>query len=464
MRLPCASLLLAAAFVSYAWYNSAASSSTTPSAVASLMQQAILSTDGLSVGESFGNAVALSSDGDTAIVGAYMRYGARGAAYIFTRDGAIWNQQAELRPDDDAYFFASAVAMSGDGNIVVIGAPATNNAAVFHAGAAYVFVRNGAMWSQQARLVADDPQQTALLGSSVAMSADGDIIVLGTLQGDAAYAFARNADGTYAQQQKILPADGVGIIGSAYGKSGFGTEVALSRDGHTTVVLAPSKTRAGSAAYVFTRDDVAWSQQAVLFARDSGSGDGLGRSVSISADGGSIAINGSFKAPPLPGATSSPTIGPLSFTSIVTRLDGSTAVVSVHRTAPIPRDPTIGAVFVFTRDGGAWAQQARLTAQGDTGYDGNIAAVAISDDGSTVVFGAPGKNQRGAIYAFAGTGAAWDQQAELFASDGGPVNLFGDSIAVNGDGSTVAVGADYKDGHKGAAYIFATVTPSAVPG
>ena len=286
--------------------------------------------------------------------------------------------------------FGSSVAISG--STAVIGAPDSNVAP----GAVYVFVHSGDAWSQQAELTADDGAENDSFGWSVAIS--GSTVVVGAWGKNegagALYVFVRS--GTAWSQQAELTADDGGTDNS------FGRSVAIS--GSTVVAGASAK----DAAYVFARSGGAWSQQADLTAADSSPGGIFGSSVAIS---------------------------------------GSTAVIG----APLNTSAT-GAAYVFARSGGAWSQQAELTAADGSAGDVFGSGVAIS--GSTAVVGASGKNtDAGAAYAFVRSGTAWSQQAELTADDGAEFDQFGESVAVSG--STAAVGANFKDSGTGTVYVFA---------
>lgn len=183
----------------------------------------------------FGNAVATS--GDTALVGALHSdaiSGDSGSAYVFVRSGNTWNQQVKLTPGDGAINdnFGRSLAISGD--TAVIGAYNDDDNGT-NSGSAYVFVRNGTTWSQQAKLTASDGAAGDRFGVSVAVS--GDTAVVGSANDD--------DDGT----------------------------------------------NSGS-AYVFVRSGTTWSQQAKLSASDGAPGDWLGYSVAIS---GETALVGAFQ-------------------------------------------------------------------------------------------------------------------------------------------------------------------------
>ena len=143
-------------------------------------------------GDAFGIAVSLSADGNTALVGAYFRNNQAGAAYVFARSGTTWGQQQELTAADGAPgdAFGVAVALSADGNTALVGAECDNCT-----GAAYVFARTGATWTQQAELTAADDNTSDLFGRLAALSTDGDTALIGA-DGDnnftgAAYLFVQ---------------------------------------------------------------------------------------------------------------------------------------------------------------------------------------------------------------------------------------------------------------------------------
>ncbi|MCH7984763.1 MAG: hypothetical protein IIC28_12430, partial [Chloroflexi bacterium] len=141
------------------------------------LQQKLAASDA-AAGDTFGNSVAIS--GDTVVVGAPLDSDAgtdSGSAYVFVRSGTSWSQQAKLTAGDAAAgdFFGVSVAISGD--TVVVGAPFDADAGA-DSGSAYVFVRSGTTWSQQAKLTAGDAAAGDQFGCSVAIS--GDTVVAGT--------------------------------------------------------------------------------------------------------------------------------------------------------------------------------------------------------------------------------------------------------------------------------------------
>ncbi|MFW5443840.1 MAG: FG-GAP repeat protein [Methylococcaceae bacterium] len=280
----------------------------------SWVQQAYLKASNTDARDRFGESVAIS--GDTLVVGApdENSIGVSGAAYVFTRNGRTWTQQAYLKASNNGHLFGDSVAISGDTLVVTSWAESSNSTGVngdqndsslFHAGAAYVFTRSGTTWTQQAYLKASNPDEEDEFGESVAIS--GDTLVVGTFQerssstgvnsdqsdnsalgAGAAYVFIRN--GSTWTQQAYLKASNTDA-GDYFGFS-------LSISGDTLVVGAPGEesnstgvngdqsdnsSRNSGAAYVFTRSDTTWTQQAYLKPSKTAYRS-FGASVAISAD------------------------------------------------------------------------------------------------------------------------------------------------------------------------------------
>ena len=362
--------------------------------------------------DSFGWSVAV--DGDTAVVGSVLadpdNKTNAGAAYVFERGQSGWTMRAKLTPTDadGGDEFGRSVDISGD--TIVVGASSKsgepNHLGVpTHPGAAYVFVRDEANWSQQAKLEADDATSSDEFGWSVAISGNTAMVgatdvrdALGSKVG-AVYVFGR-ADGVWAQQAKLTADD-------ASTDDDFGYALSL---GPSTALIGISRIGSG-AVYVFGYNGVAWNQQTKLTAPDPVAGDRFGSSVGV---------------------------------------DGDTAIVGA------PRDedagPRSGAAYVYTNSVGAWRLQAKLVAE-DAGAERDFGAfVAISGD--TAVVGAP-IGRPGAAYVFTRSDSDWSQRAKLTASDAENDDRFGVSAAI--DNETVVVGAYRSNpfrGLRGAAYVF----------
>lgn len=375
----------------------------TPANAAPAQQARLAAADGAE-SDLYGASVAV--DGNTAVVGALGAAGAggedQGAVYVLVRNGTSWTQQAKLVASDGQAgdHFGTSVAISG--STVVIGAEAGDGAAADE-GAAYVFVRTGTAWSQQAKVTASDGASFDAFGQSVALS--GDSAIVGAPSGNGAYVYVRSGT-AWSQQAKL----------TAAGASGFGQSVALSGDTALVGALDPG------AAHVFVRTGTTWASQAVLTATGGAPSDLFGLSVSLSGDSAAVG------APADDGVDG----------------DGDAQ----------------GAVYVFTRTGSTWSQQAKLMASDAS--DGAFLGWSVALAGDTVLAGARGATiganfEQGAAYLFGRTGTAWTQKNKLTASDGTEDDNFG--VAVGLSGPTGIVGAPFAAGpgstEQGAAHVFA---------
>ncbi len=237
-----------------------------------------------------GKSVAISADGSTAIVGGPYDSFNVGAAWVYTRSAGAWSQQGTKLVGADAVGSAAqgwSVAISGDGNTAIVGGLWDGG----NAGASWVFTRSGGVWSQQgSKLVGTGAVGAAYQGYSVAISTDGNTAVVGGA-GDnylagAVWVFTRNA-GVWTQQGGKLV--GGGAVGTAY----QGCSVAVSGDGNTAIVGGTGDDYDAGAAWVFTRSGGAWSQQGAKLVGAGADGNAAqGWSVAISADGTTAIVGG----------------------------------------------------------------------------------------------------------------------------------------------------------------------------
>jgi hypothetical protein len=205
----------------------------------------------------------------------------QGSAYVFVRSGGTWTEQAKLTASDAAPddFFGRSVSIWGD--TVVVGADRDDDSST-DSGSAYVYVRTGYTWAEQAKLTAPDPGAEDFFGSAVSVS--GDIVVVGAHQDDdngsnagSAYVFSRSGE-TWTQEAKLMaPVGGV--------QDFFGFSVSVS--GETVVVGSHQDDDIGpnaGSAFVFVRSGGTWTHQEKLTAPDGGSGDGFGYAVALSGE------------------------------------------------------------------------------------------------------------------------------------------------------------------------------------
>jgi hypothetical protein len=196
-----------------------------------------------------GVSVALSADGNTAIVGGYTDNSETGAAWVYTRSGGVWTQQGNKLVGTGTVGRAdqgNSVSLSGDGNTAIVGGPADNS----DAGAAWVYTRSGGVWTQQGgKLVGTGAVGNAEQGGpSVALSADGNTAIVGGFADNsftgAAWVYTRTG-GVWTQQGTKLV--GTGAVGNAE----QGSHVALSADGNTAMLGGRGDNSGMGAAWVF---------------------------------------------------------------------------------------------------------------------------------------------------------------------------------------------------------------------
>ncbi len=373
-----------------------------------LSRQAQLVVPDLQDVDRFGASVAV--DGDTVIVGAPgVDIGGSqttGAAYVFVRQGTTWSQQARLtaiesQPGD---LFGISVALQG--NIAVVGALSAGGK-----GSAYVFERLGQTWNEQAVLSTSDVDAAAAFGWSVAL--DHNTILVGAfLQGakGTTYVYSRFIN-TWLRSSTLTPDD-------ASDNSRFGYSVSLSGD--TALIGAPYDAGPGGSsgsAYVFTREGGVWSKRTKL----SGEPDPLNQ------------LFGSRVA-----------------------LQGATALISTQAQ---------NVEYVFTGAGASWTQDTKLAVPGSQQLGG---AVALDGNAAVVSsFDGPSGDLSGSAHLFLRTGTSWSKLTTIAPADGAPNELFGSQIAISN--RTIVIGSLHHGEH-GAVYVYfdsaptvATIDPHTTP-
>ncbi len=238
-----------------------------------------------------GVGVGLSADGNTAIVGAYGANSNAGATWVYTRTNGVWSQQAKLVGSGAVGAAAQgvSVALSADGNTAMVGGYQDNS----NTGAVWMFTRAGGVWTQQGtKLVGTGGIGTPYQSYSVALSADGNTSVVGAY-GDNAFVGAIwiyvRANGVWTQQGGKLA--GAGTTGTAR----LGSKVAISADGNTVLAGASTDNSTVGGGWVFTRSGSAWTQQGnQLIGSGAVGAASQGYSVGLSADGDTAIIGGNL--------------------------------------------------------------------------------------------------------------------------------------------------------------------------
>jgi hypothetical protein len=290
----------------------------------------------------------------------------------------------------------NATSISDDGNTIAIGAPHENSGArgingnqndksAPSSGAVYVFTRRGTTVAQQAYVKASNPGDGANFGSSVVLSKDGNTMAV------AAYYEASAATGINGNQNdRSIPEAG--------------------------------------AVYIFTRTGTTWSQQAYIKASNTGQaavgdgfaeGDQFGYSLALSSDGNTLAV------------------GAIGEDSAATGINGDQADNTANQS---------GAVYVFTRSGSSWSQQAYVKSSMTRpnvlfGY-----SIGLSANGDTLASAEYDADRgKGALYVLTRSGGVWTHQARIQAENAENGDSLGYSLAISDDGNTLVAGAADED-------------------
>lgn len=367
--------------------------------------------------------VALSADGNTAVVGGNSDSNQIGAVWIWARSGGVWTQQGSKLVGSGAVGSSNqgfAVAISADGNTVLAGGLGDNG----FVGAAWVWIRSGGVWTQQGdKLVGSGASPETWQGASVALSADGNTALIGGIEDDgatgAAWVWTRT-NGVWTQQGNKLVGFG------AAGKARQGS-VALSADGNTAIIGGQNDDNGAGAAWIWTRSNGVWTQVGNKLVGSGGSpGARQGNQVAL-AGHGNTALVGAFAD------------------------DGQT-----------------GAAWVWVKEGAAWRQEGgKLVGSGAVGAAGQ-GVVSLSGDGNRAIIGGPfDNNEAGAAWAWTRSGGVWTQDGPKLvgsgATPGGTKPPFsarqGTRVAISADGGTAIVAGFRDNQFTGGAWVFVSRIP-----
>ena len=303
--------------------------------------------------------------------------------------------------------FGYAVSMDGDGTRVVIGA-LNDDTVSPNDGSVYVWIRSGTTWTQEAKLTGSDPYNTANFGNSVDISSDSTRLIVGAPKANgsygAAYIFTRSGS-VWTQEVKLT--------GTPKLTSYFGTSVGIDATGTRVVIGHPEYVSVSNygAVYVYKRTDTAWALETQKVT--AGGNEKMGTAVSIDATG--------------------------------TRFLASAPDVS----SPVSK---CGAVYVFTRSGTTWTQEAKLTVSDRQVNDYLGFAISINAAGDRFAVGnrdAVG-SRYGKVYTFTRSGTTWTQEAIFNPPDPITSGYFGSGVSLSDDGTVLLIGAKGKQ----ASYIY----------
>lgn len=346
----------------------------------------------------------VSINGDTALVGASRDNDKKGSVYVFERSGGVWIEQDKLEASDGEALDQFGLTVGISGDTALVGAVGDDDN-----GSVYVFVRCNGEWYEQAKLKVDDESFNGSIGWSVSISSDTAVVCSienydgGRSQN--AFVFVRNND-AWTQQAKLGDDDEV------FGSFSV-SDVSISDD---TILLGAGGQDGKGSAYVFVRNNNEWIQQAELEASDGIFGDSFGNCVSLS---------------------------------------GNIALVGNHRDENLK-----GSAYIFVRNNDDWTQQAKLEA--DDGASGDLFGQGVSISGDIALIGSYGDEENGSAYVFVHSNGAWEQRFKVKASDqirplGRRQSIrFGQHLDVDGD--TFLVGTNLaKSGGQAYFYDFRTL-------
>lgn len=360
---------------------------------------------GSSLEESSRFGGSISKSGDTLIVGAYRDNQFKGSAYVFIKEGEVWVEQAKLTASDGEAHERFGASVLVDGNWAFVGAPEKNTVNYADEGCVYLFQRTGDQWSEVGKLFGSIGGHSSNFG--VRMALEGDTLMVGAsgYTGDrfnsgAVYVFERS--GEIWNETQFLTASRE-IVNAR-----FGGHVSISGD-HALI-------SAGDGGYVFIKEEGQWVEEVKLFPSDNTQDDRFGQSGVIA---GNVAVVGA------PG------------------VDGTAT--------------TSGAAYVFEKEGDTWVEHAKLLPDRDS-HDFNFGS-SVSIQGGLIAVGAdrtiiPG-NDTGSVSLFEQKGDSWVAAERLIPDGASDQDSFGSEVLIAGDSLYVSSVEDDDAGEdSGAVYSF----------
>lgn len=376
----------------------------------------VVGSDGQGNGEQ-GTAVAISADGKTAVIGGQFDNSNVGSIWIFVKVGNSWVQQGGKLSGTGVLGspkLGKSVAISADGNTVVVGGPGDGN----NTGAIWVFKRTGTTWSQFGpKLTGINPLGAPEMGTTVAISGNGRTIAAGGI-GDDGYS---GAFWLFELYENNWISQGKYIGSGAVGKARQGNSVSINHDGNMILIGGHQDDNRKGAIWMFTKSDCNWVQQGNKITSGSTNQSWFGYSLSVSADGNIALIGG-------------------------------------------PNDSSLkGASWIYKRNGNSWTQEAKLvgttlpTSSAQQGY-----SVSLTANGQVAMIGGLGdESNKGAFWIFKKSNNIWSQQGSKVTGSGAVGNAKqGTSLSVSSIGTDAIVGGPYDSSRKGASWFFASSSAS----
>ena len=468
-----------------------------------LALEAFVKSTNLGFSDYFGRAVAVSADGSTLAVGANYEdggstlvnglynndVGISGAVYVYRRVGGIWAFEAYIKASNTGASdeFGVALALSDDGSTLAVGArdedgtgsgvgPVDDNGGT-DCGAAYVYQRTGSTWAFETSIKASNTGNDDEFGNSLALSGDGNVLAIGARLEDSSSSLvdgASNEDATdsgavYVYRRSVVwsfEAFIKAVQTSPFDE--FGNALALSQNGSVLAIGAhledsdgrgvgtvPNELATGSGGVYIYRHAAGWTLGEFIKATNTGREDEFGVSVALSSDGNVLAVGAQHED------------------------GGRDGVGAAFDEGALES----GAAYIYRFAGGSWRAEAFIKAPNSDRNDQFGLALSLSRDGSTLAVGAPFEDggslgvdglfnedafDAGAVYIYRALASSWGFDAYVKASNTGPEDYFGTSVAlsangrflaassVNEDSDTAAInGTPNEDsGNSGAVYLY----------
>jgi len=458
----------------------------------------------------YGRCVALSSDGTIFVVGSdetslnstVNGTAGPGRVYVYVKTAGIWLPPQILTAADGVNndSFGESVAISADGNTILVGAPGAKIGSNARQGAAYIFSRQSSgtgVWYQYKKLTAVDGTQEDQFGHSVAISADGSTVAVGAIRDDAlegynvgsVYTFnvvptvvvVGSITGSVLTVSSITAGTGKLTVGTLITGPGIPSGVHITQlysgtiGGIGTYNISVSLTLPITGASITGSID--WTQTAKIVASDCRPDDNFGCSISMTTTGNYIAI-GSYNsdvgiyqnsgAVYYYGRSLSGTVATYTQSAKLNANDittgqgfgysidmndaGTAMIIGAPFGSPTGSLAEIGSAYVFTKNVNGWTQRSKIYASDYAAGDKFGYSVAISSSERFFAVGSPdddyttptATNEQGSVYVYNNDGTGWVQTAKLIPGDAASGDQFGYSVAMTPDAATVAAGAPTK--------------------
>ena len=382
------------------------------------------------------------------------------------QEPASWQQLGADINGEDAYDLSGwCVSLSADGNIVAIGAP-NNGGSELDAGHVRIFQYDGSIWQQRGADI-DGEAVGDTFGRSVSLSSDGSIVAIGADGSD-----GNGDDSGHVRIYQYINSSwqqlGTDIDGEA-SDDYSGSSVSLSADGSVVAIGAPRNDGNGDDSghvRIYQYDGSSWQQLGADIDGEA-SGDLSGSSVSLSADGSTVAIgaprndgngaeSGHVRIYQYDGSSwqqlgadiDGEALGDLSGSSVSLSADGSTVAIGAHDGGT----SYSGYVSIYQYNDSSW-QQLGADIDGEAEVDQSGWSVSISRDGTMVAIGAPNNDgnesagsRAGHVRIYRYDGNSWYQLGADI--DGEALSNSGWSVSLSTDGNAVAIGAPANYGNE----------------